>query len=351
MSVIDHSVMFKSKSGRHFWKSKNGDAEKEEKNRNRHDKRHKEFLKNRTMQSTPGKGSSDTVLKPRNAIQDMNKNQQKAYRDKFKLYLDKKANQKSKSTLKPFLSAVAKGRFVEQVAEKKKGIKNTARHSPINTRSKKLTPLIASNQEKKHISPLNIKAKRCADSVKTKTSNRNDPKIFTSTVIKPKNSFSALIPTKATKIFNESISPVEIREDSSPVKAEDTPTNYVSPYVTISRGGRTSARKEKEARNKKYSLESRKSLHLNQSIEERQKKEAATYFRLQVQREKDRLDSLAAHWRQYADEHDLVNVAIGQSRLLTTSKFKQLEQLIEQCENNEGENVVKPEDLEVGSIY
>lgn len=326
MSVIEHSEMFKSKSGRHFWKSRNENAEKEEKNRKRHNKRHTVFLKNRILQSTPGKESKDTkkkdilMLEPQKGIHD----RQRAFREKFKLYLDKKENQKQiKANQKPFVSAVASGCFVEQVTDRKKSVKNTRLLSP----SQMPTPTrkIANRQNHEPKQQMNIKLKRSTKVLKTtqKTQTSN-PEIFTSTVIKPKSSFSAVVPTKANKIFNESISPVEIHEYH-----HETPNNYVSPYVTISRGGGRSNREEKQA------------------LESRQRKEAAAYFRLQVQRETNRLDSLVDHWRQYADEHELVNVAIGQTTLLTTSKFKQFKRLIEQCENNEGENLVKPEDLEV----
>lgn len=132
-----------------------------------------------------------------------------------------------------------------------------------------------------------------------------------------------------------------------------TCSNYVSPFVTIARGGRSSNRKEKEARQKKYVLESRKSLDLNQSIDDRQHKEAAQYFHLQVSRETDRFKKLIAEWQEYSNEHDipseyedLVDVAIGQTQLLISSKFKQFIGLIIECEQNVGEKPVKPEDLE-----
>lgn len=144
--------------------------------------------------------------------------------------------------------------------------------------------------------------------------------------------------------------------NETPVNMESAAClNYVSPYVTISRGGRNSSRKEKEARNTKYALESRKSLDLNDSVENRQYKEAAAYFRLQVQRETDLFNVLMDKWRKYQEETretipseyvDLINVAIGQTQLLTTSKFKQFQKLVDQCENGTGEQPVKPEDLE-----
>lgn len=218
--------------------------------------------------------------------------------------------------------------------------------------------------------------------------------IVSSTVSKPKK-FSSL---SSGKIFNENISPIEnAAEDqqqipnenvSPPVKlsnvknfsteskgnkngnhpeysknqeaekqntpknsAEAPNLNYVSPFVTISRGA-YNKRKEKEINGSKYALESRKSKDLNDSIESRQNKEAATYFRGQIQRETDRFEQLVNTWRKYIAENsdlpseytDQIDVAIGQTGLLTTSKFKQFSKLIDQCECNDEK--VKPEDLE-----
>lgn len=454
MSVSDHSVLFKSKSGRHVGKLNNRDDEKEEKNRNRHKNRHDAFLKNRIIQSTPGKAIKEPnteTVKSQNDEQNKNVSRQKAFRDKFQQYLEKKASLKQgKTAPKPFLSAVAKGRFIDQTQQnrdqttEKKKIKKVvptivtknapsknARYSPINTRSKRLallspsqlpTPKRKVKNERKIVtktsdalgkkpreiktiskgvdvkppSKMNVKKLIRQKDPKTTTitlpvSSQKAEKVITSTVVRPKNTMPSIKkPTKTSKIFDESISPVEeIREPKMDVKksakkapadlnvsAEQkkipenenfvrTPKNvdegnsyYVSPYVTISRGSRTSYRKETEARNVKYALESRKSLDLNESIENRQHKEAANYFRLQVQRETDRLSSLMTNWQQYVEENeipseykDLVNVAIGQTRLLTTSKFKQFSNLIGQCERKDGEQVVNPEDLEVNFLY
>lgn len=193
----------------------------------------------------------------------------------------------------------------------------------------------------------------------------------TSTVVRPKKS----ITIKSTSLFDESFSPIEEIPNENrartPAKVEmksaieilGTPTqnsevhgasflNYVSPYVTISRGSRLSIHKEKEARNKKYSLESRKSL--NDSIENRQKKEAASYFHLQAQREIDRFNVLIEKWKKKVENdesipseyQDLINAAIGQTNLLITSKIKQFTGLIEKCDSCNDDQKITPEDLE-----
>lgn len=413
--MSDRSVMYKYKSGSHC-KPKAKNDEKEEKNRNRHNNRHTAFLENRQIPVTPRKEIKASLAKIQNGEpNNSSKDRQKAFRDKFKQYLNKKANQKqSKSLLKPFLSTVAKGRFIDQVDL-------TARYSPkkrqvpvprrIQTRSNtklaartgkcevpttEQTSIKAKSNGKRVKSPKKVTADKNSHQRKTRITTEAMclPRMITSTVVRPKISFSAFNPTTPTKIFNDSISPVEvikpekvtrkqtiksgeknhemlnisktvttspifqknIEDLSTPPKNADMGTSYyVSPFVTISRGVRTSIRKEKDARDKKYSLESRKSSDFNnQSIEDRQKREAAAYFRLQVQRETNRLKSLVTYWRHYTEGNeipseydDLVNVAIGQTNLLITSKFKQFNNLIDQCEANESEQVVKPEDLEV----
>lgn len=392
MNRIDHLVMYKSKSGRHFGRIYNRDEKNAENNKNRHNNRYTAFSSNRFLQLTPAKvtelvsNKHPNTSKENPQSKEANINRQKAFRDRFKQYLENK--KQTKPTLKPFVSAVPIGRFIDDAIDTKKIKKN------INMRSKKEAELVSQmSTPKKKIKNMEQVGVKFPSNTTTKKINRQgDPKIklkiastsnqkvsglITSTVVKKKKNS-----TKATKMFNESISPVEeIREanekqskyssvNTSAIEHENntesgnlivTPKNkeegtsyYVSPFVTISRGARASFRKEKEARNVKYALESRKSFDLNQSIENRQKKEAAGYFRLQMQREKNQFDSLVTYWQKYAHENaiqseysDLIDVAIGQTKLLTTSKFKQFNNLIEQCENSEGDKVVKPEDLEV----
>lgn len=134
--------------------------------------------------------------------------------------------------------------------------------------------------------------------------------------------------------------------------------NYVSPFVTLTRGHRRfSAKKEAEARESMYKLDSRKSLDFNESVTDRQHREAAVYFRLQVQQEKDRFNALCDKWSKYLEENigtenlpeenvDQINVTIGQTRLLLRSKFQQFSTLVEQCADTSFTPKVKPQDLE-----
>lgn len=130
--------------------------------------------------------------------------------------------------------------------------------------------------------------------------------------------------------------------------------NYVSPFVTISRGSRANKSKEEEARNIKYTLNSRSLL--NDSVEERQNKEAALYFRTMVAKETERLMKIVNEWENYKAKNvdaipteyiDSIDSAIGQTRLLTANKFKQFSGLIDKCESLAYEQQsVRPVDLE-----
>lgn len=153
----------------------------------------------------------------------------------------------------------------------------------------------------------------------------------------------------------EKVTPNSINTPEAHSSGFESGMSYLSPFVTISRGGRTSSRKEKSARDSKYVLESRKSLLFNQSVEDRQKMEAAAYFRLQVKQETDRFNNLIANWQKIIEENDdsipsecidSINVAIGQTQLLTTSKFKQFSNLVTKFENDDVEQKILAEDLE-----
>lgn len=211
----------------------------------------------------------------------------------------------------------------------------------------------------------------------------------TSTAVKPR--LSVVVPerprAKSVQLFNDSISPIEngtpkpqfasaqkATKATPPVLEEvqgemsvkleadpNTSVNYVSPFVTISRGKHRS-NKEREARETKYKLTSRMSIDLNESTEDRQNKEAAIYFRLQIKNETERLLALVEKWmaiKEADDESipseyvDQIDVAIGQTRLLIKSKFEQFRGLVDKCEAATVQHSVRPEDLEGfwGMVY
>lgn len=167
---------------------------------------------------------------------------------------------------------------------------------------------------------------------------------------------------RQSKLHNRSAkgpAPIEINDElnTTPLNTDDplnNSANYVSPFVTIARGSRRSKSKEVDARNTKYTLGSRQSV-LNDSVEARQNREAATYFRQQISKETERLTGLIDEWVTYKEEHldaipseymDLIDVAAGQTRLLISSKFEQFRKLTVQCEQGGKDQVVTPLDLE-----
>lgn len=145
------------------------------------------------------------------------------------------------------------------------------------------------------------------------------------------------------------ITPVKTVENNSSA-SELKRINYISPFVTTSRGKHNS-RAERVKRNSLYRLE------LNQSIEEpleiRQRKEAAIYFSNQVDTQTARLQNLINTWdtfkantsAEFESEYvDLINVTNGQTRLLLSKKFNSFRELIDQCKS--GSQHVLPPDLE-----
>lgn len=144
----------------------------------------------------------------------------------------------------------------------------------------------------------------------------------------------------------------------TPIMPHQSPTgkslNYVSPFVSTKRG-KSKACEERKHRDSVYNLNQSACFDPVISVETRQRREAATYFRKQVDDESNRLLALADKWQTYKEEYvdnmlseylDLIDVTIGQTRLLLAKKFRQFRQLIDQCESGEGDQKVLAPDLE-----
>ncbi|XP_061394049.1 guanylate kinase-associated protein mars [Musca vetustissima] len=156
--------------------------------------------------------------------------------------------------------------------------------------------------------------------------------------------------------------------EKTPTKllTEDKPVNYLSPFVSVSRG-KVSLKKEKERRSSIYmvnriedELNNSKRLSLQptsplgQKIPTEEPKspqysaevmrtlEAVRYFRKQLQDEIDRLHAKCDVWEEYKNGNleklqavngdDMIDVTIGQTKLLTSKKFMQFKGLIDRCE-------------------
>lgn len=163
----------------------------------------------------------------------------------------------------------------------------------------------------------------------------------------------------AVKTYNE-VSP----------KAAQAPINYLSPYVSVSRG-KVNREEEKSRRSTFY-------LELNDLIPQKENKEpqqqneetkalnaaamhtleTVRFYRRLLDSEIARLHALCDEWSSYKCSHaeilekqgcdDMIDAAVGQTRLLTSKKFMQFKGLIDRCEayangsevpqNDEGEN-------------
>ncbi|XP_023294263.2 guanylate kinase-associated protein mars [Lucilia cuprina] len=143
-------------------------------------------------------------------------------------------------------------------------------------------------------------------------------------------------------------------DEKTPIKSkpEEKPANYLSPFVSVTRG-KVSLKKEKEKRNSIYlqnpsedndatTVSTSPLKSPKYSVEVRRTLEAVRYFRKQLQDEIDRLHQQCDIWEAYKNENleklqienveDMINVTIGQTRLLTSKKFMQFKGLIDRCE-------------------
>ncbi|KAH8348379.1 hypothetical protein KR084_006849 [Drosophila pseudotakahashii] len=150
-------------------------------------------------------------------------------------------------------------------------------------------------------------------------------------------------------------------EKTPPRRESNGMPNYLSPFVSVSRG-KVNSRCEKEKRNSFYLPDEESPLEVRRAVE------SVLYFRLQLENEIARLNGLCSEWEAHSKENearlqetggiDMINVTIGQTRLLTTKKMMQFSGLIDRCEagatgknrkTNDGSEDTKPvqtEDLE-----
>lgn len=177
-------------------------------------------------------------------------------------------------------------------------------------------------------------------------------------------------PPKSPDNQNDRTIQNSMHEERTPTKqsiaSDDKPVNYLSPFVSVSRG-KVSLKKEKEKRNSVYLVNHNEEDGLDSTIQQQEKVssphvspvasepkspqysaevrrtlEAVRYFRKQLQDEIDRLHKECDIWEEYKSENleklqtancdDMIDVTIGQTRLLTSKKFMQFKGLIDRCE-------------------
>ncbi|KAK9884849.1 hypothetical protein WA026_009075 [Henosepilachna vigintioctopunctata] len=129
---------------------------------------------------------------------------------------------------------------------------------------------------------------------------------------------------------------------------EEDVINYISPFVTTSRG-KTAARKEYHMRKSLEGFDS----SIAGSTDPKSPKLAAAYFERLLNREIVRIQELCEVWQSYKESGNvsddacgLIDMTIGQSNLLISKKFNQFRGLIERTRcNDQSEMKVQCEDL------
>ncbi|XP_033251976.1 guanylate kinase-associated protein mars-like isoform X1 [Drosophila miranda] len=124
-------------------------------------------------------------------------------------------------------------------------------------------------------------------------------------------------------------------EQTPPRRISDEKLNYLSPYVSVSRG-KVNSRCEREKRNSMYLPGE------EYPVANRRALKSVLYFRIQLENEIRRLRDICSEWEAYSKENeahlvetggiDMINVAIGQTNLLSTKKLMQFSGLIDRCE-------------------
>ncbi|VEN44206.1 unnamed protein product [Callosobruchus maculatus] len=139
-----------------------------------------------------------------------------------------------------------------------------------------------------------------------------------------------------------------VRLSSSTVETPDQKGSapsavYVSPFVTISRG-KNSARKE-------YHVRSSTGGTLPGAEAATSPKAGAQYFHELLNGEIERIEGICDEWNEYKntnipeEAHDMIDSAIGLSKLLIAQKFNQFRGLINQCQIGGEERTVSCQDL------
>ncbi|KAH8284833.1 hypothetical protein KR054_001643 [Drosophila jambulina] len=163
------------------------------------------------------------------------------------------------------------------------------------------------------------------------------------------------------KVENGNATVVQTVDKTPPRRESEGKSNYLSPFVSVSRG-KVNSRSEREKRNSIYLQDGETPAEVRRALE------SVMYFRFQLDEEITRLEALCSEWEAYSKANeerlqetgggDMINVTVGQTRLLTTKKMMQFKGLIDRCEagakgknklpsdGSEDTKPVQPEDLE-----
>lgn len=145
----------------------------------------------------------------------------------------------------------------------------------------------------------------------------------------------------------------EVDLNTTPLNNSNTNNKYLSPFVTTARG-KGSVKRERVKRESIYKPNSEECDDVH-TVAKNRCKETANYFKNVLEKEILRLNERCSKWILFKEENqinitedgkDMIDVAVGQTKLLINKKFQQFRGLIDQCESLAGDNRVLPEDLE-----
>lgn len=146
--------------------------------------------------------------------------------------------------------------------------------------------------------------------------------------------------------------------DSSMDKSLNDTVNVAifSPYV-VTRRGKKEARKEQQIRRgfnrSPEEIPTKETVMQNLNVSVEEEKRTSQYFRCLLESETNRLNEQCDSWidiitRENPPEEakELIEQAIGQTKLLVSSKFKQFEGLVRQCEDGQQNQLITCKDLQ-----
>ncbi|XP_041448945.1 guanylate kinase-associated protein mars [Drosophila obscura] len=187
--------------------------------------------------------------------------------------------------------------------------------------------------------PSSIREADAKDDVPEKSKAKRKFDFSRYSVVESKAEESLILDPFLAKVTDE-LDPEEVtlkpaEENTPPRRISDGKPNYLSPFVSVSRG-KVNSRCEREKRNSMYLPGDETPVAIRRAIE------SVLYFRIQLENEIGRLRAICSEWEVYSKENeahlldtggmDMINVAIGQTNLLATKKMLQFSGLIDRCE-------------------
>ncbi|KAJ8915796.1 hypothetical protein NQ315_004608 [Exocentrus adspersus] len=215
--------------------------------------------------------------------------------------------------------------------------KKGQKHDVPDTKLHKNGNKFSSSLNSSPVTPKNIKQSKTKTTPKIKTQNTSETSATGSA------SPDYPINTSLTGINSCFHTPLKNNDE------ESVPPVYVSPFVTISRG-KSSAKKEYHIRHSTGDVTPKLDVDISGKTSP---KAAGDYFSKVLDNEINKIENLCDVWINYQKSNelpeeaiDMIDVAVGQSKLLISKKFQQFRTLIDQCRKCESrERPITCEDL------